>query len=321
MGRELLIVADKTGKDKYAVQDYDLDLAYGSGENDFQLSFEKYKLDGQEIIYLDGTGYGGIVDSIEFDTDVRLPIYRGRTWQGIMNSCVIEPPYNQAYLTVRGEPNAILRDLLNSQLSSLKSLFAVENVNTGYEIEHTFARYVKGYDAINDMLMSHGLKLVFTVKQHKVYIQAKPSQIITSVDSDLMDFKIEQFKNKTNHLICLGKGELTERTVIHLYSDKDGNISKSQSIYGIDEYTDIYDYSSAESTEELEKYGIKRLKELRDEGKVEIDIVKKGDWEVGDVVKATEVHTGLEVESKIRKKIIKSIDGYTEVSFDVGEDK
>ncbi len=317
MERNILIVSDEAGKDLYAIQDYELDLAYGSGENDFELSFEKYTLKGKERIYLDGTGYGGIVDSIEYDTRERLPTYRGRTWQGILNSRIIEPPKNEPYLTVNGEVNTILKTLI--QKLNLDGLFVVEDVSTGLLITHTFARYVKAYDAISEMLFANDLKLLFKVVSGKVQIKAVQMDVITSVDSDLMDFKIEQFKNKPNHLICLGKGELTQRTILHLYADAKGNISKTQTIFGLGEYTDVYDYSSAEDIKELEKYGIRRLLELRDEDKVEADVIKQGEWEVGDTVKATEMNTGLLVESKIRKKIIKSKDGYTDVVFDVGE--
>ena len=61
--------------------------------------------------------------------------------------------------------------------------------------------------------------------------------------------------------MCLGKGELAQRTVIDLYADESGNVSKTQSMFGIDEVERAYDYSSAEDAD-LEQEGIKRLKEL-----------------------------------------------------------
>ena len=57
-----------------------------------------------------------------------------------------------------------------------------------------------------------------------------------------------------NHLICLGLGELKNRTVIHLYADANGVISRTQTQFGSDEVTNVYDYAGAE-TENLIKSG------------------------------------------------------------------
>ncbi len=318
MDRHILIVADRYGKDVCAIEDFSLDLAYGSGENDFEVSFDGQRLQGKERIYLDGTGYGGIVDSIEYDTKERLPKYKGRTWQGILNSRIVQPPEDEPYLILNGEINDILRRLVS--IVGLSSVFLVDDISTGIYVKHQFPRYIKCYDAILELLNAHNLKLTFKVQNSAVFIHAEEADVITSVDSDLMDFNIEQFKNRVNHLICLGQGELTERTVLHLYADNNGNISEYKSIYGIDEIVEVFDYSSAEDIDELRKYGIRRLQELIDEGKVDINVIKQGSWEVGDTIKATEINTGLVVESKIKKKIIKSENGYTEITFDVGED-
>ncbi len=317
MDRKLLIVATADGKDILGLDDYTLDLAYGSGENDFECSFDGEALNGKERIYIDGTGYGGIVDSIEYDTQQRVPKYKGRTWQGVLNSRIVQPPKNQAYLTVKGEVNEVLRSLVS--LLGLNNLFEVRTTSTGKFITHQFNRYVKAYDSIKAMVEQYDLKLCFKCKGSKVELWAEPAQSITSVDSDLMDFKIEQFKNKPNHLICLGQGELVDRTVIHLYADVNGKISKVQSIFGIDEIVEVYDYSNAEDTAELEKGGRERFEELLGAGKVEADLKKQGDWEVGDIVTATELQTGLKVVAKITKKIIKASRGVSEITYEIGQ--
>ncbi len=317
MERKLLIITDKLGVDARAIQDFTLDLAYGSGENDFEITFEKVRLLGKERIYLDGTGYGGVVDSIEFDTKKNQPKYKGRTWQGVLNSKIIQPPRGQAYLTVSGEINEVLRSLI-SRLS-LSSFFTVPAVYTGKNITYQFKRYVKAYDSIKEMVESFDMKLNFQYREGMVEIYAEKAETITSIDSDLMDFKIEEFKNKPNHLICLGQGELENRTVLHLYADKEGNISKTQTIRGASEYVEIYDNTGAENIEELEKGGRKRFEELLSVGKVEAELKRYGDWEIGDIVKATELETGMEVVAKISKKIIKSDQGITEIIYEIGQ--
>ena len=81
-------------------------------------------------------------------------------------------------------------------------------------------------------------------------------------DSDQMNFQISSNERPVNHLICLGKGDLSERMVRHLYMDARGNISETQTFFGVDEVTETYDYSNVESEEELITGGTQRLQEL-----------------------------------------------------------
>ncbi len=319
MDRQLLIIADKDGHDIAAVQDYTLDLAYGSGENDFELHLDDYELKGDEYIYLDGTGYGGIVDSITYDTNTKKTVYKGRTWHGILQSRIITPPYDEDYYYASGDIDSIVWDLLSEY--DLHYLFMPEQFeDSDCEVDkYKFKRYQTVYDGMCDLLSKYGYKPVFKVKMPEVQIALEKINTITSVDSDLMDFQIEKVVNSVNHLICLGKGELKERTVIHLYADDKGNISKQQSIFGKKENIAVYDYPNAETPEDLEKDGRKRLKELNSSGRVDVDLNEIGDWEVGDYVQATETSTGLTVKSRIKKKIIKVKDGYADISFDIGE--
>ena len=80
-------------------------------------------------------------------------------------------------------------------------------------------------------------------------------------DSDQMNFQISSNERPVNHLICLGKGDLSERMVRHLYMDVRGNISETQTFFGVDEVTETYDYSNVESEEELITGGTQRLQE------------------------------------------------------------
>ena len=57
-----LIVTDATGKPVASHASYTLDLAFGSGENDFDLQVEDAALKAGSRIMIDGTEYGGIID-------------------------------------------------------------------------------------------------------------------------------------------------------------------------------------------------------------------------------------------------------------------
>lgn len=55
-----------------------------------------------------------------------------------------------------------------------------------------------------------------------------------------MNFTMDDNKRGVNHLVCLGKGELKDRLVIHLYVDEKGNVGQTQYYRGIDEIEETY---------------------------------------------------------------------------------
>ncbi len=322
MDNGLLIVANADGEDMFGLDDYTLDLAYGSGENDFELTFEGERLEGGERIYIDGTGYGGIVDSVEYDTAKGVTIYRGRSWQGILNSKIIEPPPSNPYAyfsTSTGlafELKQLLRIPTGNFFTYPKRAW---DRDSDLKFREKFPRYCKAYDGLIGILNQRDLKLCFKATHGRVEMWIERAKTITSVDSDLMDFKIEKYTNKPNHLICLGKGELEDRTVIHLYVNSRGDIREVGSNHTVNGITEVYDYSNAEDEEELRRGGIERLKELTGIDKVEVDLKKNGDWEVGDIVEATDQETGIKVRQKITKKIVKVKNGEIAISYEIGE--
>ena len=131
---------------------------------------------------------------------------------------------------------------------------------------------------------------------------------------------IQKTNNPVNHLICLGKGELSERQVIHLYADSKGNISEKQTFIGIDEVAEKYDYSNVESLEELQKSGIEKLKEYWSSDAVSMDFASEDTvYDIGDIVGTKEINTGIFVKEKITKKIV-TINKYeTNIEYKVGE--
>ena len=123
--------------------------------------------------------------------------------------------------------------------------------------------------------------------------------------------------NKVNHLICLGSGELANRTVIHLYADASGNISQTQTFTGTAEYTAVYDYSNAEDTAELIKGGTERLKELLQQDDLTVDVNEVDDpYDVGDIVGASDDVTGVTIAVPITKKIIRVQNGIVSVDLE-----
>lgn len=318
-----LIYMNTSGEDVGVLHDYYLDLAYGEDENDFELQIPSsaHCCEKGFLLYIEGTEYGGIVDEIASDTDAAEVTYTGRTWHGLLNSKIIEPDAGQGYLVVSGEANAVIGALITRL--GLGDLFSASGEDSGLTISnYKMNRYIPAYEGIKKMLKTEKGKLRFAFKGGKVILSAHPRGDYTqdgNLDSDLVDLKVKRHYNPVNHIICLGRGELADREVIHLYVDANGNISKTQTFTGLDERAEVYENSNAESLEELEAGGIDRLKELSVMDEVEAALNEDSDqYEIQDVVGATDNIIGLTVDAEITKKIITIESGQITISYKVG---
>lgn len=74
-------------------------MAFGSDENNFEctVAASNNVCKSGYYLYIENTEYGGIIDSIEVDTQYETVIYKGRTWHGILESQVLQPDDNQDY--------------------------------------------------------------------------------------------------------------------------------------------------------------------------------------------------------------------------------
>lgn len=319
-----LIYTNSAKVDIGVLLDYEFDLAFGESENDFEctIASSSHCCGSGSYLYIEGTEYGGIIDSISVDSEAKEVTYSGRTWHGILNSKVIEPDSGQAYLTVTGEANEVIGFLL-SRLS-LTEQFEVSTEDSGLNINsYQMNRYVKCYDGIRKMLKTVGGKLCFTVHDGKVILSAVPVGDYSQseeFDSDQVGFKIKKNFRSVNHLVCLGSGELENRLVIHLYADAEGNISTEQTQFGMDEYADVFDYPNVESAEELEKSGREALKEHWTPAELDVDFDSDvATYDVGDIVGAYDNVTQISVSAVINKKIVTIKGGHTTIYYRVGE--
>ena len=224
-----MIYADANLQDIGVLQDYSFDECYGTDDNTFQCKVQKYNHVCREdyILYVDFTEYGGIIDRIESDTKSGEITYIGRTWHGVLNSFVIEPPRGGIYRVYSGEANSIISQIIND--IGMGSLFEVSTENSGLSISNYKVRYEHAYDAIRNMLFANQGKLFMYYNNGKVYLEAVISANYAGdeeFDSSQVPFKVGQTFNNVNHLICLGTGEADKRAVIHLFatdSDVDGD--------------------------------------------------------------------------------------------------
>lgn len=318
-----LIYTDANRNDLGVLMAYELDLAFGKDENSFEctVSSNNHCCSPGSYLYMEGTEYGGIVDAIANNTAAQEITYSGRTWQGILNSKVIQPDSGQDYLSLSGEANTVIAALL-SRLG-LGSLMEASTDDSGLTITaYQMPRYISGYDGIVKMLAAVSGKLLFSFQGGKVILSAVPKHDYSQdeeFNSDLIDYQSKRCYKTVNHLICLGKGELSERVVVHLYADEEGNISQTQTFTGLDEYTEAYDYPNAESNAELIEGGTERLKELWGQDELQIDFSGESEaYDIGDIVGAMDNVTKIEVSAEIQKKIVTVKNGQVTVSYEVG---
>ena len=318
-----LIYANSNKEDIGVMKNYTFDLAYGTDENDFELTtnMNNHVCEQGFILYMEGTEYGGVIDGIRVKTSSEELYYSGKTWHGILQSKIIEPGPGEDYLVCNGEANEVLGSLIDRM--GLAGLFkASDNLSDITINNYKMNRYITGYEGIRKMLKEFGAKLKINFRGGFVVLSAETLVDYSKdeeFDSSQIDFDVKKHYKMTNHMICLGKGELKDRTVIHLYVDAEGNISHTQTQFGLDEVTDVYDNANCESDEELEQGGIDALKEAWDVDSLKVNFDADKIYDIGDIVGARENITGIFVSKEVSKKIVTIQDDKITVSHKVGE--
>jgi hypothetical protein len=319
-----LIYTNANREDVGVLKDYKFDLAFGADENDFELTLDtkSHCCGANCLVYIEGTEYGGIVDKVGIVTKDGTLSYFGRTWQGILASKIIEPDPGEAYLTVSGDVNRVIESIL--ERVGLSDLFTVPRDDCGLIVDnYSFDRYTNAYSGITKMVTTVFAKLKFTFIANQVNISIVPivdySQL-EQFDNDNVEMVIEKTYNAVNHMICLGKGELTERQVVHLYMDEDGNVSETQTFFGLREVTAIYNSPNAESLDELVSGGKKSLREYANTDNVRLNFPSEENaYDIGDIIGAKELTTGTSATEKITKKIVTIDKGMVNIQYKVGE--
>ena len=316
-----LIATDANHRDLLAIRDCTLDLAFGEDENDFQLTVHEpnIRLEAGAFVYVDGTEYGGIIDSTggSLESNVAAVAYEGRTWHGLLASRIIQPSSGQDYWTVSGDTTDCVQKVIDRiGLSGVMTTSPARA--SGLTVSsYRFDRYTDAYTGIRKMLESCGGKLHMAYDSGMLRLSAMPVATYGGVDSDLIDYSYDRDWHPVNHLICLGTGEGKDRTVVHLYADTEGEVSETQSITGLDEVQAVYDYSNADRDELLEK-GREKLEALQAQGGVDVRIHDGLDLDIGDLVASHDRLSGIDVTAQVTKKIVKLSHGVLTVSYECG---
>lgn len=329
-----MIYTDKFINDKgYLNNKISIDLEVGlkdKSRNDFELTvplslWDKCLDDGSIIYDEDKTSeFGGLILGKTSNTSTNNVVFYGRTWRGIIDSQIIEPTQGETHYKARGDANAFLRDVLDDYFNGL---IVGSNELCGVNVNRDI-RYINKLEAIEKTLNDVGLRIDidFDIRNKKAIVKAVP--IETHQEKEFSnDYGIsliaKDIKNGFNHCICLGKGELLEREVIHLYKLSNGTITKDETlalndgISGINDRCMIYDNNNAENTQALIDGGINALNEKCDTKSLEIQNVDN--IAIGDVVGARDRLTSIYMQKSIVAKIVKGYMNNITIENKVGE--
>ena len=310
-----LILATSDGRDIEIVT-YDTDIEVGM-ENSFEIGIPTPAWDGSYkknmLVYIPGTEYGGIIGEIQTMTNPEYVYVKGRTWRGLLEKKIISPAAGQDYYTISGEANTCIRTLLSAFYKD--GLMVGSSEDSGATISNfQFARYTTLLSGIKAMLATVGYRLDIDYIQSGTsgYVELKAVPIINYAaqielsEDDELAINADEIVNGVNHLICLGEGELSARTIVHIYTDEKGNVVNTQKLKGRYEIAEVYDYPGAESATELRAYGISRLEEIKNRTIFDVEIINiAATLSIGDIVSGREFTTGINVEKPIGSKIFK----------------
>ena len=261
--------------DRGVLNTYTYDCSFGEKENNFEIRVPMgaHELSEDQVVYVNGSEYGGVIDAIEVDTENQKMIYTGRTWHGILENKILYPQPGYNYFYVNGDANEVLRELLErmniipGDLNELyvkpeNAFMSVAAHNAGYEVNARVAsesgNYARGYTFIRDLLYQFDLK----PKIVNGVIEAVPN-VDYSSDDDFLEgtdqFKAKRNYNSINRLHCMGSGNLADRYVIDLYLDENGGLlpyARENPVQDSDYYTDIAALAESTNEEDIANFAI-----------------------------------------------------------------
>ena len=322
----MIIVADPDGNELRSLLFSKYDFEVGKTENSFQIDIKRQEyqsIPSGARLYIPGTEYGGLFRELNTDTKEDVISPGGLTWRGMMQKKIIEPLSGQDYATDSGELNAIVKSRVEA---ALPGLFIGSEESTGVSVTNfQYERYCTLEAGLTKLLKSKGYRLNIEYSQpdKAVVVSAVPivnwSNTIEFSSDMRINYLMSMQGDGVNHLICLGQGDLKNRTVYNLYVDQSGNVTTTQYYTGIDEITDIYDYPGAE-LEDLIQSGTQRLQELMNQNRFEITIDSETELAIYDIVGGRDYLSGMTMKAPITGKIVKWESGFETIEYKLEDD-
>lgn len=312
-------VTDTNGLEQGFLNHCGVNITVGS-ENDFEIKIQNSlydpKIHGKNCrFFCQDTEYGGIIRSLHPVTADNIVKLTGPTWRGLLNQRAISPGKND-YVYLNGEANAVLDSYIKKL--GLSELFSVSGEDSGIAFNnYQVPLQSMLLDAFTEALDTVQARIAIQYKQGEandkgyVLLRCVPitdhSENIELNEDGSVKLDILDYRNGTNHLICLGTGELTARKQVDLYAWPDGSIGKEPYYTGLDLIEEYYENTSADSLADLEEEGRKKLAEIMDYKELKISVIDT-DLELGDIVGGRERITGISMTAPVIRKDL-TVDG------------
>lgn len=287
---------------------------YGVSGNDFQITMSTSNRDTEfdkgSLFFSEDSEWGGILDNKKVDTFTNQIVFMGRTWRGLLEKEYVQPPNGQAYLILQKEANTAIEELISGRFGDL---YVVDNVGLSDITVNYQIRDYNLLDAIEKMLYRADISSRLDIRFYdgKVHLQAIPivdlSELLQYDNSYGLSMTAQTAEKSYNHLLALGKGELTERIRVNLYLKKDGSWSTNSSdahYKGFERITYKYDNTSEEDTTALINGAIEAVTEANGTDTLSISF-SSDDADLFDIVGAKEEITGISFKEQITQKILK----------------
>lgn len=318
MGTASVVIMDASGRALRQTDDWSADIAYGADEQRFTIS----RLAGPPLSahmrwQVDGTALAGIVDkvcpSVAEDGSSSVS-YKGRTVQGVLAGKVLMPPSGSTHLTATGELNDCIRAVVQS--CGLSGYLTVPSTASGFEVSgYQYRRFCDAYTGLRMLCASVGARLRFRATGDGIELSAVSATTYGDLPSERVAFDAERDYRPCNHMVGLGEGEGTAREVVHWYADESGALSQTQTLTGLAEVAQTYDYSGSEDLSADTKA---KLAELQGQGTFDASLPEDAGLDVGDTVTAQDATTGIPIKAEVTKVICKVSLGEAMTSYEMG---
>ena len=254
------------------------------------------------FVYIPFSEFGGQVDEIKHASKQGQVTISGATWRGLLCRKIVEPTTGAAYLTInKTEPNKALQTLIGDRFGDFFDVGGEEIKGAVVSGEFRFQTLL---DAIVSSFSDAHLEISCIYDNIQKKVRVFPRKV--SDYSSLVDLSQDYGVSTYNHIIALGRGELTEREVVHLYRLENGTITEtSPGNLGLADRVTTFDYPNAESRDELVKSAKKQLEALAPMRSIEMDTSEMGvPLELGDLVSGRDRVTGLVTTKAISNVIL-----------------
>lgn len=318
MGTASVVIMDASGRALRQTDDWSADIAYGADEQRFTIShLAGPPLSAHQRWQVDGTALAGVVDtvcpSVAEDGSSSVS-YKGRTVQGVLAGKVLVPPSGQTHLTATGDLNDCIRQVV--QTCGLSGYITVPSTASGFEVSgYQYRRFCDAYTGLRMLCASVGARLLFRATGSGIELSAVSATTYGDLPSERVAFDAERDYRPCNHMVGLGSGEGTARQVVHWYADESGALSETQTLTGLAEVAQTYDYSGSDDLSADTKA---KLAELQGQGTFDASLPEDAGLDVGDTVTAQDATTGISTTAEVTKVICKVSLGEAVTSYETG---